>query len=183
MQPAAQALARSLKRRRLERALSLSELARRSGVSKATLSALERGIGNPSVDTVWALAQALSIPFGDLFEDAEEDVIEVRRLDDAQVVTEEEGFRGRRLLTRHRRGALELYVLDIERGTRREAAAHSPGVIEHVIVIDGTAEVGPERRARRSSQAGDCMTFAADLPHIYRAVDGGTRLLSLTDYP
>lgn len=182
MQPAAQTLARSLKRRRLERALSLSELARRSGVSKATLSALERGIGNPSVDTVWALAQALSIPFGDLFEDAEEDVIEVRRLDDAQVVTEEEGFRGRRLLTRHRRGALELYVLDIERGTRREAAAHSPGVIEHVIVIDGTAEVGPIDEPTQL-QAGDCITFAADLPHIYRAVDGGSRLLSLTDYP
>jgi transcriptional regulator with XRE-family HTH domain len=165
MQPAAQTLARSLKRRRLERALSLSELARRSGVSKATLSALERGIGNPSVDTVWALAQALSIPFGDLFEDAEE-----------------EGFRGRRLLTRHRRGALELYVLDIERGTRREAAAHSPGVIEHVIVIDGTAEVGPIDEPTQL-QAGDCITFAADLPHLYRAVDGATRLLSLTDYP
>ena len=60
MQPAAQALARSLKRRRLERAISLSELARRAGVSKATLSSLERGTGNPSVDTVWALAEANS---------------------------------------------------------------------------------------------------------------------------
>jgi len=34
-------------------------LARSSGVSKATLSGLERGSGNPSVDTVWALARAL----------------------------------------------------------------------------------------------------------------------------
>jgi transcriptional regulator with XRE-family HTH domain len=182
MQPAAQALARSLKKRRLERAISLSELARRAGVSKATLSALERGIGNPSVDTVWALAEALNIPFGDLFDGAREDVIEVRRIEDAQTITEEEGFRGRRLLTRHRRGALELYVLDIERGARREAAAHSPGVIEHVIVISGQAEVGPADQPATLG-AGDCMTFSADRPHVYRAVGASTRLLSLTDYP
>ena len=85
MQPAAQALARSLKRRRLERAISLSELARRAGVSKATLSSLERGTGNPSVDTVWALANALNVPFGDLFDGAEEDVIQVHRLEDAAI--------------------------------------------------------------------------------------------------
>jgi quercetin dioxygenase-like cupin family protein len=117
-----------------------------------------------------------------VFADAEEQVIVVRGLDDAQVVTEEEGFRGRRILTRHRRGALERYVLAIERGTRREAAPHSPGVIEHVIVIDGTAEVGPIDEPTQL-RAGDCITFSADLPHIYRAVDGGARLLSLTDYP
>ena len=182
MQPAAQALARSLRKRRLERALSLSELARRSGVSKATLSALERGIGNPSVDTVWSLAEALSIPFGDLFEGADDDSMEVRRLADAQVVTEEEGFLGRGLLTRHGRGALEMYVLDIERGGRREAAAHSPGVVEHVIVITGSAEVGPLGEAV-TLEIGDCLTFSADRPHLYRAVGGAARVLSLTDYP
>src|SRR4029079_10643805 len=108
------------------------------------------------------------------------DVIEVRRIEDAQTITEEEGFRGRRLLTRHRRGALELYVLDIERGARREAAAHSPGVIEHVIVITREGEVGPEGQLA-ALHVGDCMTFAADRPHVYRAVGGPARLLSLTD--
>jgi transcriptional regulator with XRE-family HTH domain len=116
MQSAAQALARSLKRRRLERAISLSELARRAGVSKATLSSLERGTGNPSVDTVWALAKALNVRFGDLFDSAEQDVIHVHRLEDAQIVTEEDGFRGRRLLSRQGRGGFELYVLELGRG-------------------------------------------------------------------
>ena len=68
MERAAHALARSLKRTRLERAISIAELARQSGVSKATLSGLERGNGNPSIDTVWALARALNVPFGDLFD-------------------------------------------------------------------------------------------------------------------
>jgi transcriptional regulator with XRE-family HTH domain len=182
MQPAAQALARSLKRRRLERAISLSELARRAGVSKATLSSLERGTGNPSVDTVWALAQALNVPFGDLFDGAEDDVIQVHRIADAQVVTQEGGFRGRRLLSRQGRGGFELYVLDLEPGAKRNATPHSPGVIEHVIVTEGRVETGPDDDAA-TLDTGDYLTFAADLPHHYHALDGSARMLLLTDYP
>jgi transcriptional regulator with XRE-family HTH domain len=182
MQPAAQALARSLKRRRLERAISLSELARRAGVSKATLSSLERGNGNPSVDTVWALAQALNVPFGDLFDSPEGDVIQVGRFADAQIVTEEDGFRGRRLLSRQGRGGFELYVLDLEPGARRDASPHSPGVVEHAIVIEGSAEVGPAADAAALG-TGDYLTFAADLPHHYHALGGAARVLLLTDYP
>jgi len=75
-----------------------------------------------------------------------------------------------------------MYVLDIERGGRREAAAHSPGVVEHVIVITGSAEVGPLGEAV-TLEIGDCLTFSADRPHLYRAVGGAARVLSLTDYP
>jgi transcriptional regulator with XRE-family HTH domain len=182
MQPAAQALARSLKRRRLERAISLSELARRAGVSKATLSSLERGTGNPSVDTVWALAEALKVPFGDLFDGAEEDVIKVHRLKDAQIVSEEDGFRGRRLLSRQGRGGFELYVLELAAGAKRNAAGHSPGVTEHVLVLDGQVEAGPDDDAATLA-AGDYLTFAADLPHHYHALAGAARVLLLTDYP
>lgn len=182
MQTAAQALARNLRRKRLERAMSLSELARVSGVSKATLSGLERGTGNPSVDTVWALAHALKAPFGDLFDEDEGDVVQLSRLDDAQVVTTERGFTGRKLFNRRGRGALEVYVLDLERGAKRDASAHPPGVVEHVIVVSGRAEVGPDDEATVAGE-GDRVSFSADRPHHYYALGGPARLLSLTDYP
>lgn len=182
MRTAAQALARNLKRKRLERAISLSELARTSGVSKATLSGLERGNGNPSVDTVWALAHALNAPFGELFDENDEDIVQVRRLDEAQVVTMEPGFIGRKLLSRQGRGGLEVYVLDLARGAKRKAAAHPPGVIEHVIVVTGRAEIGPDDEPTVVGE-GDRVTFSADRPHHYYALDGPARLLSLTDYP
>jgi transcriptional regulator with XRE-family HTH domain len=179
---AVHALARSLKRRRLERAISLSELARRASLSKATLSSLERGNGNPSVDTVWALARALNVPFGDLFDDHEDDAVQVHRIEDAQIVTDEDGFRGRRLLSRQRRGGFELYVLELGEGATRDSAAHSPGVVEHVLVIRGRADVGPDDDPA-TLEAGDYLTFAADVPHHYHALGTGTRLLSLHDYP
>ncbi|QCG67573.2 MULTISPECIES: helix-turn-helix domain-containing protein [Pseudomonas] len=38
--------------------LSLTELAKRAGVAKSTLSQLESGIGNPSIETLWSLLNA-----------------------------------------------------------------------------------------------------------------------------
>ena len=182
MSDLAEALARNLRRIRLQRALSLSALGRLAGISKATLSNLERGMGNPSIDTVWSLAQALNVPFGALFDELSPDEIRVTRLADAQIVSSEPGFTGRRLLTRDARGRVELYVLDLERGVRRDASAHPPGVIEHVIVIKGRVEVGPDGDPTVLG-AGDCATFWADRPHHYHVRSGPARLLSFTDYP
>ena len=52
----------NLRRARSGRRLSLQELAGRSGVAKATLANLEAGRGNPTIDTLWALALALGVP-------------------------------------------------------------------------------------------------------------------------
>jgi transcriptional regulator with XRE-family HTH domain len=177
-----ESLAQNLRRIRRQRGLSLSALARSAGLSKATLSGLERGSGNPSVDTLWSLAQALNVPFGALFEDQAGDDVTVTRLGDAQVVSSEGGFTGRRLLTRDGRGRTELYVLDLERHVRRDAAAHPPGVVEHVIVMKGRVDVGPDGDSALLAP-GDCVSFPADRPHHYHARSGTARLLSFTEYP
>src|SRR3954452_17082141 len=46
--------------------LSVLELSRRSGVARNTIAALERGEGNPTIDTLYALADALGVPLADL---------------------------------------------------------------------------------------------------------------------
>lgn len=178
---AGQVLAHNLRRRRLERGLSVSELARTAGVSKATISAVERGLGNPAVDTVWALAQALSVGFGALFEDASDEPIQLRRIDDALVVSSADGFLGRRVFALHRRGELELYLLDLAAGARRDAAPHPVGVIEHAVVIKGRASIGPADQMSELSP-GDSLTFPADQPHTYDARTKA-QILLLTDYP
>lgn len=48
--------------------LSLAEVARRAGIAKSTLSQLESGNGNPSLETLWSLCVALDIPFAVLLE-------------------------------------------------------------------------------------------------------------------
>src|SRR5256885_15741486 len=59
-------IAASIRRERERAGLSLSELAKRAGIAKSTLSQLESGLGNPSVETLWALGGALGVPFSRL---------------------------------------------------------------------------------------------------------------------
>ena len=41
--------------------ISLTELARRAGLAKSTLSQLEAGTGNPSIETLWSLIAPATI--------------------------------------------------------------------------------------------------------------------------
>src|ERR1700756_6011013 len=59
-------IAASLRRERARSGLSLTEVARRAGIAKSTLSQLESGTGNPSVETLWAICVALDAPFSRL---------------------------------------------------------------------------------------------------------------------
>src|SRR3954451_12774934 len=56
------ALAANLRRLRVAAHTSLSELARTTGVGKATLSAIENGRGNTTIETLPALAAARGVP-------------------------------------------------------------------------------------------------------------------------
>jgi len=61
-------IAAALRRERERAGLTLTELARRAGLAKSTLSQLESGSGNPGVETLWALSMALGVPFSRLVE-------------------------------------------------------------------------------------------------------------------
>lgn len=54
-------VAAAVRRERIARELSLSELARLTGIGKATLSAIEHAQANPRLDTLSALASALGV--------------------------------------------------------------------------------------------------------------------------
>src|SRR5689334_6952555 len=63
-------IAASLRRERARARMSLSEVAKQAGIAKSTLSQLESGSGNPSVETLWALSVTLDVPFSRLVEPA-----------------------------------------------------------------------------------------------------------------
>lgn len=62
----AAALGSRIRRLRVECGVSLSELARRAGIGKATLSGLETGSRNPTVETLLAVAAQLGVPLAAL---------------------------------------------------------------------------------------------------------------------
>lgn len=62
-----------IRRVRLQRGMSLQQLAEASGVSIGTLSQIERNLSNPSLGMLTSIRQALSIPLSALFEDEKQD--------------------------------------------------------------------------------------------------------------
>lgn len=186
-------VARNIKRLREQKNVSLSALAATAELSKSTLFKLERGEGNPSIDTLWSLARALSVPFAALFVEDDEELVQVLRFEDAPVVGHrgsrivknppaEGGFVMRHALSRHQRGELEAYWVDLEAGATRDARPHAAAVVEHVLVVSGTIEITVEGETMLI-HAGDRLTFAADRPHRYTAVGGPARSITLIDYP
>ncbi|WP_341358863.1 XRE family transcriptional regulator [Georgenia sp. M64] len=65
------ALGSTVRRARQRRALSVEQLAARSGVSAGSVSQLERGQGNPSLSTLTRLADAFGVTVVTLLQDAE----------------------------------------------------------------------------------------------------------------
>jgi 2-keto-3-deoxy-L-rhamnonate aldolase RhmA/transcriptional regulator with XRE-family HTH domain len=169
---------------RQRRGISVSAVARAANVSKSTVSQLERGYGNPSLDTLWALATALNIPLGFLVgSDGTETSFEVVRHDEKSVVTfEQDNYEARLMAGWQMDGQVEIYVVTMMDGVQRNSESHGSGVIEHFLGIQGEIEVGAGHDVARL-QAGDMVTFSADRPHHYQAIGGSARGVSVQHYP
>ncbi|BCJ35500.1 hypothetical protein Athai_30030 [Actinocatenispora thailandica] len=155
------------------RRLSLSALARRSGIGKATLSRLESGQRNPTLATLYALTTALDAPLSAVLPGPDGDAPPVSGAAvDARLI---ERRADRSLVT-------EAYRVDIRAGADQRSAAHAPGTYEQLIVLSGTVLVGPVD-APVPVPAGGHLRFAADVPHRYRSAGGTAHGILAVHYP
>ena len=164
-------VATNIRELRRQAGLTLAELAAAANLGKSTLAQLESGKGNPGVETLWAIAAALEVPFARIVEE-HRPALKVVRAADVPVLRSEEtpGWAGRSLASTDRRGTFEIYALDLEAGTTRHAQAHQAGVTEYLLVVTGRLRAGPEGGPVELS-AGDLLTFDADVAHVYEAIE------------
>ncbi|MCP3099915.1 XRE family transcriptional regulator [Myxococcus sp. K15C18031901] len=162
-------IASALRRERERAGVSLSELARRADVSKSTLSQLEAGTGNPSIETLWALAVALGVPFSRLVDPPTREVRVIRAGEGAAIRSEQAHFTGTMLSACPPGARRDLYVIRLEPGSARHAEAHIPGSVEHLVVSTGRLRAGPSG-ATVDLAPGDYATFPGDVPHLYEAL-------------
>jgi len=150
---------------RLGRGLSVSELARRAGVSKSLISQVERGQANPSVDTARAIALALEVPLFSLFlEEAEPETALVRRAERIRLAVP-----GSEVIR-------ELLTTDLDRDMvlvycrLGPNAQSSPSPVSHrgeefTFVVKGTLVVTLQSQ-EYILEAGDAFYFDARIPHL-----------------
>jgi transcriptional regulator with XRE-family HTH domain len=163
----------SLRRERGRTGLSLTELAKRAGIAKSTLSQLENGVGNPSLETLWALAQALGIPLSRLV-DPPRQGIQVIRAGEGAVLHAERAAYDAALLSSCPPGARrDIYRVIGQPGRPHLAPPHMPGTMEHLILGSGRVLAGPEGEALELGP-GDYLRYPGDVPHVFDALEPDT---------
>lgn len=167
-------LAANLRRLRIARHLSLSELARATGMSKATLSGIENGYANPTVETLAGLAGALRVLVSELLEELPIGEVGVFRVGQARF-TELGGLAYRPLETT---GGAELGEIVLEPCQSLERAPSPQGARACVYVLAGPLIAGPVERSTELD-AGDAVSFPADHPYLYSTGRARARALQL----
>lgn len=175
------AIARRLKRERERHGVSASELARRAGLAKSTLTQLEAAKGNPSVETLWALAVALGVPFAQLIDAPQPSMRVVRAGEGVTTHAEHSHYKATLLAACPPGSQHNLYRLEFTAGAARHAEPHIPGTIEHLIVANGQLRTGPVDDPIELD-AGDYATFPGDVGHLYEAITETATALLMMEY-
>lgn len=175
-------LAAAIKRERERAGLSVSELARRAQIAKSTLSQLEAGSGNPSLETLWALATALGVQVTRLIAEPSNQV-HVVRANGGMALTSGQAHYAATLLAVCPAGMQrDVYRVAAQPGKPRTSDRHLPGTVEHVVLCSGRARVGPAEQPVELAP-GDYARYAADAPHVFEALATDTTAVLLIEHP
>jgi transcriptional regulator with XRE-family HTH domain len=174
-------VARNVRRFREERQLSLSEVGRRAGLAKQTVASLEAGAGNPTVDTLERLANALGVSLRALLTEMGTDMLVQRSLGASWL--DSGPLEIRHLGQVYGSGYVTTSVLRLE--FDRGASHHKGGgrgSLRHCYVIEGRVKLGPQGSIVDAA-AGDFVRFPAELPHLFQAVSTESLLFVVTTAP
>lgn len=156
-----------IRRERVGR-FTLQELAKAADLSVGSLSQIERGLGNPSFNTLTKIAGALGLRIGDLVEAGAEtqhksDSLVVRADDRSRLQIGSEGL-VYELLTPNLRGKLEVLETTVPPGFSNQANPFTHVGEECVVVLEGDLRVVVGKETNHL-QSGDAITYDSALPH------------------
>ena len=160
-------MADNIRALRKARGYSLDDMARRSGVSRASLSQVETAKTNPTIAILWKIAAGLEVPFSALLGEDNAERVSVLRRPDQRVLKSADGhFESRPLTPAGVLTGVEVYELRLAPHTVHASDAHAAGTSESLTVLVGTLRlrVGDEVH---DLAAGDAACFVADVAHSY----------------
>ncbi|WP_246476069.1 helix-turn-helix domain-containing protein [Roseibium litorale] len=163
-------LIRSLVALREGRGWSLDELASRCGISRATLSRIERGETSPTAAVLGQLATAFGVPMAELFGVVQEMAPPVVRHAEQEVWTDQESGFTRRSLSPPSPGFRATVIEgQIEPGGRvAYGASPLPDLEHYLVLLEGALNVDVGGTSY-CLLAGDCLRFRLRSGNSYHA--------------
>jgi transcriptional regulator with XRE-family HTH domain len=155
-----QRLAERLRDLRAERGWSLDELARQSGVSRASLSRLENAETSPTASVLGRLCAAFGLTLSRLMQLVEGGFTPHLKSGEQPVWTDPEtGFRRRQVSPPAETLAGEVLECELGPGTRiAYERPPRPGLEHHLVMVEGRLEVTVEG-AVHDMDPGDCLRY------------------------
>ena len=160
-------LGKNIQRHRKEQGLTLDVLSEKSGVSKAMLSQIESEKVNPTVATVWKIAQGLQVEINGLLAGGSESARRfhvVRNKEITSLESDETGLHMKVLSPISMVEDLEMYLLTFEPGGALQSGAHFPKTEEYLTVFVGEIRVTAGDNVTEL-EAGDFVSYHCDIEH------------------
>jgi transcriptional regulator with XRE-family HTH domain len=173
----------NLKRLRAEKGLSLDAVAKLAGVSKSMLGQIERGEVNPTISTVWRIANGLKVSFTSLVTRAHDDSEIVARNDVEPLVEDSGKVRNHPVFPFDAERGFEMYYVEFDGGGYLQAEGHTVGTQEYITLHSGQLAVRVADEEHVLGR-GDSIRFKADVPHSYHNPGRDTVTVSMViQYP
>ncbi|WCB94509.1 HTH-type transcriptional regulator SutR [Baekduia alba] len=166
---------------RLTQRWSLGDLGRAAGLSKTILARIERGEGNPSIETLWRVSRALDVPLGSLISPPTGPRARAIPARSGEPIPSEGGMDAWLLHVAGHEHRSEMYDIELPRGTDQRTDTHLAGTEELIVCVKGRVRVGPYEQEIEIGP-GDAAWFTADVAHHYVALRD-TRALVWMIYP
>lgn len=155
-----------IKRQRLEKNLTLTELAARTGVSASFISQIERGVSEPSLSTLGKIASALGVSMFQFLPSERDDNPVVRR-DERKRIAIPKSNVIYELLSSGSNKNMEMIQGRLLPGEVSSEEPLTHPCEECTLVLRGRLEVVLGER-RYVLEEGDCIHFDSTIPHVLR---------------
>lgn len=159
-------IAVNLKVLRTERNLTLGQLSKISGVSKAMLSDIEKGQSNPTVNTIWKIANGLNVPYTRLMEETEKDMTVIRKNEISIQTDEHEHYRIYCYFKNTPVRNFEFFYVELDAHSSNVTVGHSAKTEEYIYVISGELVLQTETTEHILGE-GDALVFDSSVRHTY----------------
>lgn len=159
-------IATNLKRLRLERNLSLGQLAELSDVSKVMLAQIEKGNSNPTINMIWKIANGLKVPYTMLIDEQKYDLELVLRGQRKEQIDSNGHYRIYGYFSSTPRRNFELFMVELDVGTEHTSVGHSERSQEYIVVLEGNLCLKTGENEYYLKQD-DSICFSSAKPHTY----------------
>ena len=177
-----EAIANNLAKIRKSRGLSLDNVSELTGVSKAMLAQIENGKSNPTVTTLWKIANGLQVSFSGFLKENDKHQIEKINVNELNPVIDDDGnYSVYSVFPFHPEKKFEIFTVDLKPGFSHISEKHIGE--EYVLIKRGTLTLDIQGE-KFDLHPDEAIKFNANTDHMYiNSSDELVRFYNIIYYP